>query len=370
MLMVIFGAGASYDSSWRHPVEADKRFARDIYGQSVMRPLMYRPPLANELFSGRFDDFAMPRTACTAILNQLRIASEEAASYTPGSGDTTPPSIEQALETISQEAGGNPTVAGQLLDLRWYLNDVVGQTTNEWLKGLAGTTNYNWLLDDVRRWQERHDRQVQLVTFNYDNLLDDACRRVLGMTLQRIPDYVSDEGYRIFKVHGSINRTHGVQASNGLRGVDPSLFTNGKVPFLLADIYAEGRPHTVNNGLTFVPAIAVPTRSKSAFECPREHLEMLRAAIPEVTDLLIIGWRGMDRHFLRLWAGATERGSKMKRALIVTHSQSSANEVKDRLVADARINGTVIETSAAGGFTASLRSGEIAQFLRDGQHSS
>jgi hypothetical protein len=48
------------------------------------------------------------------------------------------------------------------------------------------------------------------------------------------------------------------------------------------------------------PAIAIRVQTKSTFECPDDHLAAFTAAIPEVTRLLIIGWRGSEQHMASL----------------------------------------------------------------------
>ena len=40
-------------------------------------------------------------------------------------------------------------------------------------------------------------------------------------------------------------------------------------------------------------------RSKSDFECPEEHLDHLWKLLPEVTKVIVVGWRGSELHFLR-----------------------------------------------------------------------
>jgi hypothetical protein len=48
------------------------------------------------------------------------------------------------------------------------------------------------------------------------------------------------------------------------------------------------------------PAIAIPVESKAEFECPDNHFALLQQSVKETTKILIIGWRGMDAHFLEL----------------------------------------------------------------------
>ena len=77
------------------------------------------------------------------------------------------------------------------------------------------------------------------------------------------------------------------------------------------------------HGRPMLPAIAIPTRSKTDFECPREHRERLMALIPQIDRLLIIGWRSTEQHFLRLWHG---RSHPQLRAWVVNENQEAAQQ--------------------------------------------
>ena len=97
MLMVIFGAGASYDSAPSRP----PRMQRDLE----------RPPLAEELFADidAFSEVASRFPRCLPIIPRLR---DRPAGV----------SVEQALEQLQQEAEGYPEGYRQLAAIRFYLN--------------------------------------------------------------------------------------------------------------------------------------------------------------------------------------------------------------------------------------------------------
>src|SRR4029077_15245709 len=59
-----------------------------------------------------------------------------------------------------------------------------------------------------------------------------------------------------------------------------------------------------------VPAIALPLQSKAEFECPTQHLDALKALLPEVTKCLVIGWRGKEPHFNSLLREGLKRPVK------------------------------------------------------------
>src|SRR6266852_5014379 len=121
MLMVIFGAGASYDS----------------FGG--VRPPTYensfRPPLANQLFSLRFGDDYNLFPQCHAVIGLLQ---------RPGV------TVETVMEELQQQAANYPTGLKQLAAIRFYLQRMLGRCQREWtIQVTKGPTNYKTLLDQI-----------------------------------------------------------------------------------------------------------------------------------------------------------------------------------------------------------------------------
>src|SRR5688500_8933487 len=99
MLTIIFGAGASYDSSPDHKPKS--------YSD-------HRLPLAKELFSTRFQHIAQDYLIALSLINRLRRASN----------------IEHELELISTEDGSN--IPEQLLKIRRYIKQVIETAQTDW----------------------------------------------------------------------------------------------------------------------------------------------------------------------------------------------------------------------------------------------
>jgi hypothetical protein len=53
--------------------------------------------------------------------------------------------------------------------------------------------------------------------------------------------------------------------------------------------------------LASLPAMALPVANKADFECPPEHIEALKADLPEVDRVLMIGWRAAEPHAIELF---------------------------------------------------------------------
>lgn len=280
MLMVIFGAGASYDSA-----EAF-RLPRADGGP-------WRPPLATDLFKDPFHvlgDLVERYPKLTHVLPYLR---------SPSNGR----SVEQVLESFQDQGRENPETARELASVRFYLCDLLQTITREWAKRTNGVTNYSPLIREILRLN-RPGEEVLLVTFNYDLLLDHALHTFDFKG--RDPDTFLDSHpvLKLFKLHGSIDwsrlvagQTVRLQPQHLIEQADTLVLTDNFVRAVATD------PYQMHNfPAPIVPAIAIPVQTKTEqhFECPPSHREYLAARLPRVTKILIIGWQAKEAHFLNM----------------------------------------------------------------------
>ncbi len=105
------------------------------------------------------------------------------------------------------------------------------------------------------------------------------------------------------------------------------------------------------------PALALPVVSKSEFVCPQPHLERLKQMIPNVERILVIGWRGAEKHFLSLLKDGL---TKPVRILSVCGNSNDAADT-NRRIREAGIQGTFFE--ATGGFSDLVANDENLQFI-------
>src|SRR5216684_6325938 len=134
MLMVIFGAGASFDSCPTYPPD----YAGTVIGGDSLNKY-YRPPLANELFENRpiFADAIRHFPQCQPIVPRLRSLRGE--------------TLEAVLEDLQAKSTSYPRGAQQLAAIRYYLQFVIRQCENSWRGVVKGVTNYKSLLDEIER---------------------------------------------------------------------------------------------------------------------------------------------------------------------------------------------------------------------------
>jgi hypothetical protein len=77
-----------------------------------------------------------------------------------------------------------------------------------------------------------------------------------------------------------------------------------------------------------IPALAIPVVQKQEYECPKEHLDMLDTCIPQVTKLLVVGWRVSETHILQRLA----KGLKHElQVMVVSGSPKDAEETINNL---------------------------------------
>jgi hypothetical protein len=186
MLMIVFGAGATHGAI---PTHDGGRLTND-------RPL---PPLAATLFSTQYAAIAGEYPTSLPVIAQLRRAL--AAEGADG--------VEIEISRLVAKAGESTEFARHFLGLRFYVNRVVEDAADWWLRELHGYTHYVELLARVGAWHSERDEHVALVTLNYDTMLDQTLeRQTADWTLAGARDfdvYINRPDWRLYKLHGSTN---------------------------------------------------------------------------------------------------------------------------------------------------------------------
>ncbi len=315
--MVIFGAGASYDSSQAYrPVYAGG--GSQNFGLSGSPPDdggPWRPPLAKDLFLDRhhaLGDIVARYPKLAHILPYLR---------EPSNGR----SVEQMLESLQDEGKGNPESIREFASVRFYLCELLNKVTEEWSSLTNGVTNYAPLVRDILRFNSTGE-QVCLVTFNYDLLLErglysfDFKRRGPEEHLESHPTL------KLFKLHGSVNWSRLVELPPGDQCHPQKIIGQANTmqlseKFVLANAT---NPREMNAfGKPIFPALAIPVQTKSEqnFECPSRHRSHLSEMLPHVTKILIIGWQAKEAHFLAMLRNNLPR---LKDLMVVGANKSDA----------------------------------------------
>jgi len=301
--MVIFGAGASYDSATAFRLAYPAGGSYSTTGpppapfQQTGGP--WRPPLATDLFRD-------PNHAFRHIVKRYeKLAHILPFLREPGAGR----SVEEELEFL--QALENPERKGQFASVIYYLRDLLFEISDQWQAQTSGVTNYAPLIDEILRCN-RGDEPVCLVTFNYDLLLDRAMRS-FGYDDRRSPldQFKAHSVLKLFKPHGSVNWARFVDMT-GFSDVNPQgrllpehLIERADSMKLTDEFTIIGGidpSSSFPNGRTAFPVIAIPFQNKTqnTFVWPANHHTYLLELLPHVTKVLIIGWQAREAHFMEL----------------------------------------------------------------------
>lgn len=280
MLLVIFGAGASYDSVPHLPPSADDKLDRIQTQES-------RPPLANELFGNRREFVAAMETfrECMPLIPVLRKNGV---------------AVEQELAKIKEQAKTFPKAHQELMAIRFYLRLALWGCQKRWHDNHhRGITNYLALLREIERWRYEGNERACFVTFNYDTMLEQAMLQVVAFNIHDMNSYISQEHYSLLKLHGSIDW------GRELTGVDPPTGANYRYMISrAADLLISSDYVLVRDAFDkhpgLVPALSIPVDKKDEFSCPEAHVKTLVGLLPTVTKILVIGWRATEAEFINL----------------------------------------------------------------------
>lgn len=344
MLMVILGAGASYDSS--------PDFVPDAALRTDGGGGPWRPPLANDLFrdrSEKFGEIVVKYPKLTQILPYLR---------SPSAGG-----VEQTLELLQDQGKNDRETQRSLAAVKFYLCDLLMKVTEKWTSRTNGVTNYVPLIREILRLDQTAE-EVCLVTFNYDLLLERALVSFPDFEMKGPEEFLScHPRLKIFKLHGSVNWSRTVGTSGALYSpnqiIEQADFLHPSdrfVPINAAREFGAGRPY----GSVF-PAIAIPVQTKTEghFECPSAHREHLIGMLPRITKILIIGWQAKEAHFLQMLRGKLR---KLQRVMVVGAHKPDAEGTLRHFLEEYSVD--VRSPSAAkGGFTSFIVNHEGDEFL-------
>jgi hypothetical protein len=317
MLMVIIGAGASYDSS------PDK-----LPPSGGVVEAFNRPPLADDLFADR------------GVMRETRTIFPQIHQLIPELNPRPGRSIEDSLQRLEVEAKTNPRRPQQLTAVRYYLQELFRVLTPRWIGDTGGVTNYQALLGRIAHFRGSDPEPVLIVTFNYDTLIEESLISECGMHFEVMADYTSGPDYKLFKLHGSENWGRYLNmAPRGVRAREnkspwtyrSEMIEQAAFLSITDKFFATGTRQPFSGGPPLYPAIAIPVREKERFECPVDHVGLMVSLIPKVTKIITIGWRGAERHFLTLLAQGLV-GSKFGVDIVtVAGSVDEARATRDQI---------------------------------------
>jgi len=315
MLLVIVGAGASYDSVPHLPPLSPAGGAQQNWTPTVQRAPgtheEFRPPLAFQLFEDRKSFVAAMQTfpECLPIIPMLR-------------GNVP---VEQQLAAFEEQANTFPPRRRQLLAIRFYLQSVIWNCQKNWHHHHNGINNYATFLDAIERWRHASNERVCIATFNYDTMFEEAMEQVLGMTFEHFGRYVSDPRYQLIKLHGSMDWGLEINIPQSPRSWR-DVIGNADVLTASTRFRKAGLNVVFEDGTVGFPAIAIPVEKKSDFMCPPEHFQIIGNLLTSVNKIITLGWRAQEQHFLKMLHSRLTGLPKDLDLMIVSGSAAGATE--------------------------------------------
>ena len=337
MLMVIFGAGASYDSFPSTPAPASPSFT----------DYEDRPPLASQLFAdwASFRNLARVYPKCLPLIADLEPRSDPGVS------------VEEFLEEYQSQADAE--ARSQLWATRYYLRDVIRHCESEWSRRTRGVSNYSSLFNQARR-----SGHVCFVTFNYDTLLEQSLKQ-FDIHFPSLGHYINNPNCTLVKLHGSTDWSYWIQKrSTNMLQTEPTpdelIRAAPQIDYknsLLART-DETRRETAGEPYFKVPAVAIREVSKSESVRRSLYMDAPRALLQQVTHIAAVGWRAAEKHFLALL------GEHLKQPVVTTAVCANETESKETLgrIHEAGVRGRF--EHVANTFTDFVRNHQVESFRR------
>lgn len=295
----------------------------------------WRPPLANDLFSGErpFGEIIQKFSDVRPLVAELRRTNSAGA-------------LEDRLAEYQHGAEAVPARLRHLVAMRFYLREVIESCSDRMMStnADAGITNYTHLAVGLYEWAVRNGEQVCVVNFNYDTLFEMACKDAWGFDRGTLSNFVTSHPISLLKPHGSVDwqRQYGPQKIFTGPSDEASVERFAQFAVEIAphvpemgpvEIYPHRRSRSAegNTARLSIPALAPPIKDKTDFEWPEEHRDHFRE-LPPIDRLLTIGWRAADKHFLELLV--KKFSGRALPTLIVTggpHGREEAEQVATNL---------------------------------------
>ena len=247
-----------------------------------------------------------------------------------------------------------------MMAVRFYLQRLIAQCSDRWSHLAHGATNYHALVDTLDEHARLNDDSVLYVTFNYDTMMELAITDEMKIPFGSVDDYIAHDRAKLFKLHGSCHWGHQVEYPPLTQATSAEELYIEKAFEVVVSPTIELHEFP-RASYSYIPALAVPVQDKAQFECPLAHIDKLVELLPRVSRVLVIGWRGMEAHFMRLLQDNLRR--RLERLLIVCNSPEDGYEVSMRLDSACEDLSILYSVESALGFSDLVSSSELDEFL-------
>ncbi len=284
MKLIIFGAGASYYS------------LHTKYNSNSSENELWKPPLANEIFSNR--------------VNFIEILKNFDGAMSLKSQAILHPDLEEYFQELWDFANDNNDNLSfaKIINTQYFLQKLFMSISDQY--GNLGDSNYDVISNFANNYSICKKSEILFVSFNYDILLERALERVLKIKFNSIDDYLK-YNIKYIKPHGSCNwfRNFGRRIGKGsigsITGINPEFFTKklyeGSTSYEIIEQNLNEefvlRNQFNTNEHFGLPQLLIPIKNKDEFVLPPNHFEYLENYLEKVEEILIIGWKGTEEKF-------------------------------------------------------------------------
>ena len=326
--LIVFGAGASVDCLSRVSMatiahvfngpnnrsDADKASAEEqVIAEQAREVRRYMPPLTANLvlsLQGHSQN-------CAQLLEVIDSEQQRSVKYFD---------FESTLRKLYSERAEE--FKTEFEALRIALRDRMSQANNI---GKEHNTLYTSLFGRLRGSAFGTNRKFVVLNLNYDRLAEMAMSNRKGF--QNLADY-TDEGsskITLLHPHGSCawalkNLGSTTLVDNDYRSaVDEYVIRKGDLREGNLQQHIE---HPRGNYTSDVPALALPMSGDEQGKTvwPVRHHDFLMSCLPDIDSLIVIGWRGADKHIVAL---VSERIGKLREVHLV--GLNDANKIEENL---------------------------------------
>ncbi len=342
--MFIIGAGASAKC-------VDKSRKKEFGNDNLS------PPLGNGLFKSKLQYIYDKYQGITDVIHDLQDENINVEEY-----------LEKEWEKVVEN--GSQTVMSRHINIQFYLQELLMKISDRVSTEYYNVNLYAELAKKLKEINDKDSkRHFAFVSFNQDTILEDCLSKSFGLPpLTDMDSYLETDKkpFCVYKPHGSCN--WGWKFPNKVANPQKELFDNRtnfyKLYFeilgnrtemvdkssygdeVVRDKHGVGKV-TVNkskivcfeqeSALDYYPAILLPYRDKDEFTLPPDHYEDLTFYISGVENLYIIGWKGNEALFNKVFKECKAEGKeavKLKRVIIVDPEAKMVKENIKELLDD------------------------------------
>ncbi len=287
MKLVIFGAGASYDS------------IHSYYNELSNANESWKPPLANEIFSNR-ESF-------------LEIIKDYEGALSLKSAAKVHDYIEEYFQELWDFAVDNNDnlSLSKIINTQYFFQRLFFKISNKYCN--IGDSNYDIMSNFAYKYTTEYNKEIVFVSFNYDILLEKAIEKTLHIEFRSIDDYLK-YNIKYIKPHGSCNWFKNFKDLEGKGVIFDKTGKNNET--FVKNLYKKNISYEIierrledeivirdefNTKDRFgLPQLLLPLKNKDEFVMPNSHLNYLKKYLKKVDAILIIGWKGTEEKFQNL----------------------------------------------------------------------